>query len=77
LSWELRITINLVRSWHRHGNSALTAHATLGTLATYSATKGAMDTLVKRFAVASGNVESVSTRSFLGQRLLNCFSEKN
>jgi NAD(P)-dependent dehydrogenase (short-subunit alcohol dehydrogenase family) len=34
--------------------SSLAAHATVGTLAAYAATKGAVDTLVKHFAVALG-----------------------
>ncbi|WP_414447463.1 SDR family NAD(P)-dependent oxidoreductase [Burkholderia sp. 22PA0099] len=34
--------------------SSLAAHAALGTLAAYSATKGAIDTLVRHFAVALG-----------------------
>jgi 3-oxoacyl-[acyl-carrier protein] reductase len=34
--------------------SSLAAHASVGTLAAYSATKGAIDTLVKHFAVALG-----------------------
>jgi NAD(P)-dependent dehydrogenase (short-subunit alcohol dehydrogenase family) len=34
--------------------SSLAAHASLGTLAAYAATKGAIDTLVKHFASALG-----------------------
>ncbi len=34
--------------------SSLAAHASVGTLAAYAATKGAIDTLVKHFAVALG-----------------------
>jgi 3-oxoacyl-[acyl-carrier protein] reductase len=34
--------------------SSLAAHAAIGTLAAYSATKGAVDTLVKHFSAASG-----------------------
>ena len=34
--------------------SSLAAHATLGTLSVYAATKGAIDTLVKHFAAALG-----------------------
>jgi NAD(P)-dependent dehydrogenase (short-subunit alcohol dehydrogenase family) len=34
--------------------SSLAAHAAVGTLAAYAATKGAVDTLVKHFAVALG-----------------------
>jgi 3-oxoacyl-[acyl-carrier protein] reductase len=35
--------------------SSLAAHATVGTLSAYAATKGAIDTLVKHFASALGN----------------------
>src|SRR6202165_4475105 len=35
--------------------SSLAAHASLGTLSAYAATKGALDTLVKHFASALGN----------------------
>jgi 3-oxoacyl-[acyl-carrier protein] reductase len=35
--------------------SSLAAHASMGTLSAYSATKGAIDTLVKHFAVALGD----------------------
>jgi 3-oxoacyl-[acyl-carrier protein] reductase len=35
--------------------SSLAAHATVGTLSAYAATKGAIDTLVKHFASALGD----------------------
>jgi len=41
--------------------SSLAAHASVGALSAYAATKGAIDTLVKHFASALGSAASAST----------------
>lgn len=60
--------------------SSLAAHASVGTLSAYSATKGAVDTLVKHFAVAPGVIDTdmsnfaktEDARSFIRLKALNC-----